>query len=152
MGRAVSKLRANLPLRLACCLASCAPCPSLPNTLRGPWPVFPELTRRAAACAGAALVFCTACNLASPVMTGLLFETLVGRQPLARYPRYLALLAVMYVAEPLVTRVYIRNACAAGEKARPGRSPWAVGSGQGPLLPSLVACGYARSAYAATFR
>ena len=53
-------------------------------------------------------------------MTGLLFETLVGRQPLARYPRYLALLGAMYLAEPLVTRVYIRNACAAGEKARPG--------------------------------
>jgi len=83
-------------------------------------------------CAGAALVFCTACNLASPVMTGLLFETLVGRQPLARYPRYLALLAVMYVAEPLVTRVYIRNACAAGEKARPWRSRGGVGSRQGP--------------------
>ncbi|KAK9839647.1 hypothetical protein WJX81_003007 [Elliptochloris bilobata] len=66
--------------------------------------------------AGAALVFCTACNLASPVMTGLLFETLVGRQPLERYPRLLALLAAMYIAEPLMTRVYIRNACAAGEK------------------------------------
>ncbi len=67
---------------------------------------------------GLSLVFCTACNLASPVMTGLLFETLVGRQPLARYPRYLAMLAAMYVAEPLMTRVYIHNACAAGEKVR----------------------------------
>ena len=66
--------------------------------------------------AGSALIFCTACNLASPIMTGLLFETLVGRQPLERYPRLLALLATMYIAEPLMTRVYIRNACAAGEK------------------------------------
>ncbi|KAK9823874.1 hypothetical protein WJX72_006089 [[Myrmecia] bisecta] len=66
--------------------------------------------------AGLALLFCTSCNLAAPVITGILFEILVGKQPLSHYPRYLAVLGVMYICEPLMTRVYIRNACAAGEK------------------------------------
>lgn len=59
---------------------------------------------------------CSACNLASPVISGILFEILTGRQPMARYPYFLGLMATLYTVEPLLTRVYIRNVCMAGEK------------------------------------
>lgn len=61
---------------------------------------------------------CTACNLSSPIITGFLFEMLVGRSQysLQRYPAFFALFAAIYVIEPLLTRVYIKNMCAAGEK------------------------------------
>jgi ATP-binding cassette subfamily B (MDR/TAP) protein 8 len=68
--------------------------------------------------AGLSLAVCSACNLASPVISGILFEILTGRQPMSRYPPFLAALAAIYIIEPLLTRVYIRNACTAGEKAR----------------------------------
>ena len=67
--------------------------------------------------AGVALSFATLCNLASPVVTGILFEILTGGQPFSQYPKYLAVLGTLYIVEPLLTRVYINNACAAGEKA-----------------------------------
>jgi hypothetical protein len=66
--------------------------------------------------AGVSLVVCSACNLASPVISGILFEILTGRQPMARYPYFLGLMATLYTVEPLLTRVYIRNVCMAGEK------------------------------------
>ena len=37
---------------------------------------------------------------------------------MSRYPPFLAALAAIYILEPLLTRVYICNACTAGEKAR----------------------------------
>lgn len=68
--------------------------------------------------AAAALMVCTACNLSSPVITGYLFEMLVGRgaYSLQQYPTLFALFAAIYVIEPLLTRVYIKHMCAAGEK------------------------------------
>ena len=67
--------------------------------------------------AGVTLALATFCNLASPVVTGILFEILTGGQPFSQYPKYLAVLGTLYIVEPLLTRVYINNACAAGEKA-----------------------------------
>lgn len=66
--------------------------------------------------AGISLTIATLCNLASPVVTGILFEILTGGQPFSHYPKYLAVLGALYLVEPLVTRIYIKNACAAGEK------------------------------------
>lgn len=63
------------------------------------------------------MALATFCNLASPVVTGILFEILTGGQPFSQYPKYLAVLGTLYIVEPLLTRVYINNACAAGEKA-----------------------------------
>lgn len=37
--------------------------------------------------ATASLLFCTASNLAAPILSGLLFETLVQQQPMARYAK-----------------------------------------------------------------
>lgn len=51
------------------------------------------------------------------MVTGILFEILTGGQPFSQYPKYLAVLGTLYIVEPLLTRVYINNACAAGEKA-----------------------------------
>ena len=67
--------------------------------------------------AGVTLALATFCNLASPVITGILFEILTGGQLFSQYPKYLAVLGTLYIVEPLLTRVYINNACAAGEKA-----------------------------------
>eukprot|EP00208_Stichococcus_sp_RCC1054_P006203 CAMPEP_0206138586 /NCGR_PEP_ID=MMETSP1473-20131121/3425_1 /ASSEMBLY_ACC=CAM_ASM_001109 /TAXON_ID=1461547 /ORGANISM="Stichococcus sp, Strain RCC1054" /LENGTH=706 /DNA_ID=CAMNT_0053532061 /DNA_START=385 /DNA_END=2508 /DNA_ORIENTATION=+ len=68
--------------------------------------------------AAAALLVCTTCNLISPIITGFLFEMLVGRggYALHQYPKFFAVFTAIYVLEPLLTRVYIRNMCAAGEK------------------------------------
>lgn len=68
--------------------------------------------------AALALVVCTACNLSSPIITGFLFEMLVGRgqHSMQRYPAFFAIFAAIYVIEPLLTRVYIKHMCAAGEK------------------------------------
>lgn len=68
--------------------------------------------------AGVALCIATACNLASPVVTGILFEILTGGRAASAYPKFLGVLATLYIVEPLVTRVYIQNACAAGEKVK----------------------------------
>ena len=68
------------------------------------------------ACAGLSVVICSACNLATPIVSGILFEILTGRQPMGRYPYFLGLMATLYTVEPLLTRVYIQNVCLAGEK------------------------------------
>lgn len=68
--------------------------------------------------AGAALLLCVAANLASPVLSGALFETLIQGQPFSRYKALLALLAVSYVGEPLLSQVYVRQATAAAEKVQ----------------------------------
>ena len=62
---------------------------------------------------------CSACNLASPIVSGILFEILTGRQPMSRYPYFLGVMATLYTVEPLLTRVYIKNVCIAGEKVSP---------------------------------
>lgn len=63
---------------------------------------------------------CVACNLASPVVSGTLFETLVGRQAgnVKTYGKFFVLMASLYITEPLLTRVYIRNICALSEKVK----------------------------------
>ena len=71
---------------------------------------------RCVACAGVSVVICSMCNLATPIVSGILFEILTGRQPMARYPYFLGLMATLYTVEPLLTRVYIQNVCLAGEK------------------------------------
>lgn len=68
--------------------------------------------------AGVALLICVSCNLASPLVTGRLFEILVGRSPDGpqSYKSFFALMAALYVTEPLMTRVYITNVCNLAEK------------------------------------
>ena len=58
---------------------------------------------RAAAC----LALCTACNLASPVLTGVIFDSLVGGVPAHVGRRALGMLAFLYTLEPALTRIYI---------------------------------------------
>ncbi|KAI3435659.1 hypothetical protein D9Q98_001717 [Chlorella vulgaris] len=55
-------------------------------------------------------------NLLSPVLQGMLFDILVRGQPWQDYSQLFLGLLVIYVAEPLLSQVYILNACAAGEK------------------------------------
>ena len=50
------------------------------------------------------------------MVTGILFQILTDGQTASNYPKFLGILATLYIVEPLVTRVYIQNACAAGEK------------------------------------
>jgi ABC-type multidrug transport system fused ATPase/permease subunit len=81
--------------------------------------------------AGAALVFCTACNLASPVLAGAIFDSLLEKAPASggaaaaaaaaaaassRRGKLLIALALVYAAEPLVTRVYVSTLVAAAER------------------------------------
>lgn len=66
--------------------------------------------------AGVALIFCTASNLASPVIVGTIVESLAGQQPLEVYRQYLAVLGVLYLTEPLLSKVYVYNLCKAAEK------------------------------------
>lgn len=66
------------------------------------------------------MLVCTACNLASPVITGFLFEMLAGRgRSMSQYPVFFAVFAVIYVVEPLLTRIYVKQVCAAAEKVPP---------------------------------
>lgn len=62
------------------------------------------------------LLFCVASNLASPVLSGSLFEILVKQQPLAQYGRLLAVLAAMYILEPLISGVYVDCMCRAADE------------------------------------
>ncbi len=91
------------------------------------------------------MVICSACNLATPIVSGILFEILTGRQPMARYPYFLGLMATLYTVEPLLTRVYIQNVCLAGEKVcRPVSSVvhmFTDGLGAAEALPQLVYTG-----------
>ena len=72
--------------------------------------------RRHLAVAALCLLLCTASNLAAPVLSGLLFETLVQRQPMERYAQVFSVLLAGYVLEPLLTKVYMENVIALGEK------------------------------------
>jgi len=71
--------------------------------------------------AGVALLVCVACNLASPVVAGTLFELLVGRQAgnARTYGKVFAIMASLYIVEPLLTRIYIQNICTLSEKVAP---------------------------------
>jgi hypothetical protein len=62
------------------------------------------------------LLLCTASNLAAPVLSGLLFETLVQQQPMERYAKVFCILLAGYVLEPVLTQVYMYNIIALGEK------------------------------------
>ena len=62
------------------------------------------------------LLFCVASNLASPVLSGSLFEILVKQQPLEQYGRLLAFLAAMYILEPLISGVYVDCMCRAADE------------------------------------
>ena len=76
------------------------------------------------------MLICTACNLASPVITGFLFEMLAGRgRSISQYPAFFAVFAAIYIIEPLLTRVYVRQVCAAAEQVI---SPYAI-----PYTPVL---------------
>lgn len=68
--------------------------------------------------AATALVLCVAANLASPVLSGALFETLVQGKPFEQYRKLLAWMVGLYVLEPLLTQVYIRQTCAAAENVQ----------------------------------
>ena len=72
--------------------------------------------------AGLALFIATACNLTSPILTGILFEMLVNRASQSRYCWFLGCLATLYTVEPLMTRLYISNVVSAGERVRPHQS------------------------------
>lgn len=67
---------------------------------------------------GLALLVCVASNLASPVISGMLFETLVQRAPAEQYGRLLAAMLALYIVEPLLSHVYIQEMCAVGEKVQ----------------------------------
>ncbi|KAK2075602.1 hypothetical protein QBZ16_001710 [Prototheca wickerhamii] len=69
---------------------------------------WPRLLR-----AGLCCVVSVACNLASPVISGRLFQNLVQQQPFDGL--WLLAMAVCYTVEPVTSQVYIRAACAAGE-------------------------------------
>jgi len=68
--------------------------------------------------AGLSLLFCVGSNLASPVLSGLLFETLVMKEPFSTYGTFLTFLVVLYVFEPIISRVYVINVCAIGENVQ----------------------------------
>ena len=54
-------------------------------------------------------VICTTCNLAAPVLTGLLVEYLGSGAPLSQAIRIWTVLAVVYTVEPVLTQIYIRT-------------------------------------------
>lgn len=62
------------------------------------------------------VTLCTASNLAAPVLSGMLFEILVQQQPMGKYAKVFGILLAGYVLEPLLTRVYMNNVIALGEK------------------------------------
>ncbi|GLC41551.1 hypothetical protein PLESTB_000702900 [Pleodorina starrii] len=72
--------------------------------------------RRHLALAAVTLLLCTASNLAAPVLSGMLLEMLVSGQSMAKYAEVFAILAVGYILEPLLTKVYMYNVLSAGEK------------------------------------
>lgn len=62
------------------------------------------------------LLFCVSSNLASPVLSGSLFEVLVKQQPIEKYGRLLAALAAMYILEPIISGVYVDCMCRAADE------------------------------------
>ncbi|KAL4535588.1 hypothetical protein Ndes2526A_g06409 [Nannochloris sp. 'desiccata'] len=74
--------------------------------------------KRHLAIGGVCLLVCVASNLASPVISGLLFETLVKNKPFENYSKLLAIMLAIYTVEPLLSQVYIKQVCAVGEKVQ----------------------------------
>ncbi|EFN54275.1 hypothetical protein CHLNCDRAFT_31851 [Chlorella variabilis] len=72
--------------------------------------------KRHLALALVSLLICVSMNLLSPVLQGMLFDVLVRGQHFSEYSKLFLGLLFIYVAEPLLSQVYILNACAAGEK------------------------------------
>ncbi|KAF5827722.1 P-loop containing nucleoside triphosphate hydrolase protein [Dunaliella salina] len=68
------------------------------------------------AIAAVMLVACTSSVLVSPILSGMLLEVLVKQQPLEKYGKILLVLTIMYVSEPLFTKVYMQNLLSAAEK------------------------------------
>lgn len=94
------------------------------------------------------MLICTACNLASPVITGFLFEMLAGRgRSISQYPAFFAVFAAIYIIEPLLTRVYVRQMCAAAEKVRPPARDAAPQGSDLVLRNASLDCGDAVSGF-----
>lgn len=74
--------------------------------------------KKSLAIATICLLFCVSSNLASPVLSGMLFETLVNQAPFASYRNLLAAMMGLYILEPLLSRVYIIHLCSIGEKVQ----------------------------------
>lgn len=68
--------------------------------------------------ASISLVACVASNLASPVISGLLFEMLVTNAPFHVYGKLLAILMASYIVEPFLTKVFVGQVCAIGERVQ----------------------------------
>jgi len=66
--------------------------------------------------AGLCLFICTASNLASPVLSGMLMETLVKNQPVEQFGKILGILTFGYLLEPLLSKIYMEELIRAGEK------------------------------------
>ena len=64
------------------------------------------------------LLLCVGSNLASPVLSGMLFETLVRQAPFSSYRSLLVGMMGLYVLEPLLSRVYVIHLCSIGEKVQ----------------------------------
>jgi ATP-binding cassette, subfamily B (MDR/TAP), member 10 len=67
---------------------------------------------------GLCLIICVLSNLASPVISGLLFETLVMNKPFGNYSKLLSIMLALYIIEPLLSQVYIKQVCSVGEKVQ----------------------------------
>lgn len=68
--------------------------------------------------ASVSLVACVASNLASPVISGLLFEMLVTNAPFQVYSKLLAVLMISYTIEPILSKVFVGQVCAIGERVQ----------------------------------
>lgn len=62
------------------------------------------------------LILCTASNLLSPVLSGMLVEALVQQKSIEEYCKILGVLCFGYVLEPILTRVYMSNMLRGAEK------------------------------------
>lgn len=80
------------------------------------WPV-----KRPLILAAVTLVVCTSINLTSPVLSGMLFDTLVQQRPLTKYAELFGILLGGYLLEPLLSRLYMENVMVVGEQVRQQR-------------------------------
>ena len=74
--------------------------------------------KKSLAVATICLLLCVGSNLASPVLSGMLFETLVRQAPFSSYRSLLVGMMGLYVLEPLLSRVYVIHLCSIGEKVQ----------------------------------
>ena len=74
--------------------------------------------KKSLAVATICLLLCVGSNLASPVLSGMLFETLVRQAPFSSYRSLLVGMMGLYVLEPLLSRVYVIYLCSIGEKVQ----------------------------------